>query len=227
MTQPMAVTAGSGGILNDRHDFLVVNDWARHTGWLHGAATLYAGKGIVGFALLVLAGWWVARRSGDHRRVAAALWAGIGTLVTVAVNQPISHAVRRDRPYVTLHHTLLLVHRSTDYSFPSDHACMAGAVAAGLFLVSRRLGVVAAVAAVLMAFARVYVGAHYPGDVIAGLALGAAVVGVGHVLAVPLLGRVVDHAVHTPLRGLFVTSRRVGTRPAATGGPRSLADSAR
>lgn len=53
----------------------------------------------------------------------------------------------------------------------------------GLLLVSRRLGAVAAVAAVLMAAVRVYVGAHYPLDVVAGLALGAVVVVVGWLLA--------------------------------------------
>ena len=59
---------------------------------------------------------------------------------------------------------------------------MAGAVAAGLLLVSRRLGLVAAVAALLMAFSRVYIAAHYPWDVLAGLALGAAVAPLGWLL---------------------------------------------
>ena len=47
---------------------------------------------------------------------------------------------------------------------------------------SRRLGLVAAAAAVLMAFARVYIAAHYPWDVLAGLALGAAVATLGWLL---------------------------------------------
>jgi membrane-associated phospholipid phosphatase len=50
-----------------------------------------------------------------------------------------------------------------------------GAVAAGSWLASRALGAIAAVAAVLMAFARVYVGVHYPWDVAAGLVFGALV----------------------------------------------------
>ena len=50
-----------------------------------------------------------------------------------------------------------------DFSFPSDHATVAGAVAGGLGIVDRRLGRIAVGLAVLMAAARVYVGAHYPG----------------------------------------------------------------
>ena len=72
--------------------------------------------------------------------------------------------------YTTRAGILVLAHRSADFSFPSDHAVMAGAVAAGLWFVSRRLGIIAAIAAVVMAFARVYIAAHYPQDVAAGLA---------------------------------------------------------
>ena len=70
---------------------------------------------------------------------------------------------------------LVLANRSTDPSFPSDHATMAGAAAVGLWIVNRRLGIVAAAAALLMAITRVYIAAHYPGDVLAGLLLGAIV----------------------------------------------------
>jgi membrane-associated phospholipid phosphatase len=59
---------------------------------------------------------------------------------------------------------------------------MGGAVAAGVLLVNRSLGLLATLAAALMAFARVYIGAHYPWDVFGGLALGATVVLVGWML---------------------------------------------
>jgi hypothetical protein len=48
---------------------------------------------------------------------------------------------------------LVLATRSADFSFPSDHAVMAGAVAVGLVFVSRRLAAIAGVAALAMAFA--------------------------------------------------------------------------
>lgn len=161
--------------------FLRVNDFARTTPWLHAPAVAYAKYGLVVFAALLLVGVWQRRSSGD-RELAAAVWAGLGTLLAVAVNQPVAALVAERRPYAAHPGVLVLVDRSTDWSFPSDHSVMAGAAAMGLLLVSRRLGAVAAVAALLMAAVRVYVGAHYPDDVVAGLALGAFVAGVGWLL---------------------------------------------
>jgi undecaprenyl-diphosphatase len=100
-------------------------------------------------------------------------------------------------------HVVLLVPASADPSFPSDHATMAGAVAAGLWLVSRRLGVVALAAAMLMAFARVYVGAHYPIDVVVGLVFGAVVVLAGSVPTRPLLIVLVGVVARSPFRPLI------------------------
>ncbi|NEC84933.1 phosphatase PAP2 family protein, partial [Streptomyces sp. SID12501] len=53
-----------------------------------------------------------------------------------------------------------------------NHAAIAAAAAVALLFVSRRLGTVAAVAAAAMAASRVWVGAHYPHDVLAGCVVG-------------------------------------------------------
>ncbi|MFG1905421.1 phosphatase PAP2 family protein [Kribbella sp. NPDC048928] len=155
--------------------FEQVNAFARATPWLHAPAQAFAAYGIALFAVLLLAGWWIARRAGRVAGVVAAISAGGATLLAVAVNQPIVQAVHEARPYTSLPGILVLANRSTDPSFPSDHATMAGAVAAGVWIVNRRLGIVAAAAAVLMAATRVYIAAHYPADVLAGLLLGAIV----------------------------------------------------
>jgi len=52
----------------------------------------------------------------------------------------------------------------SDYAFPSNHSVVTAAMAAALFLISWRLGVLAVVATAVMGFSRVYVGAHYPQD---------------------------------------------------------------
>ena len=194
-----------------------VNRFAVHTAWLHGFMKVFAVDGVGLFALRVLAAWWWARSEADPvRGVAASIWTAVGTLVAVALNQPIGHAVARPRPYARLHGVEVLVSRSTDYSFPSDHAITAGAAVAGLWIVAhyggrptRILAGVGTVLALLVAFARVYVGAHYPGDVAAGLLIGAAISVIGWLALRPLLTALVGRvASHQRLRPVVTAARR-------------------
>jgi membrane-associated phospholipid phosphatase len=180
--------------------FEQINALARETPWLHSVITAYADFGVVVFGVLLVAGWWIARRSGQAERVAAVVCAGAATLLAVGINQPIVNAVHEARPYTVHPGVLVLATRSTDFSFPSDHAVMAGAAAVGLVFVSRALAVLAAVAALVMAFARVYIAAHYPFDVAVGLLLGAAVAVVVYLAAHHVLAHAVAAAARTPLR---------------------------
>ena len=147
------VVGGQGS----EHWFHAVNQLARHTTWAHEPARIYATYGVALFAGLLLLSWWLARRNGDLRPVAAALWAPFGALLALWVNQFLVAAFAEPRPYAVMPQALVLVHRSTDGSFPSDHAVMAGAVAAGIALAHRTrahrtLALAAAALAVLMAF---------------------------------------------------------------------------
>jgi hypothetical protein len=95
------------------------NDLARHTGLLRLPMLAYASYGLVVFAALLVFGWWLARRRGP-RSVAAALWAGAATPLAVALNQPLVGFFHEIRPYNDVPHALVLVQRSSDFSFPSD-----------------------------------------------------------------------------------------------------------
>ena len=185
--------------------FLVINRFARDTPWLHPIVSGYAGYGVALFAVLLLAGWWMARSEADPARMAAAVWSPLAVLAALAINQPIAGAVGEIRPCNALQHILVL-HCNSDPGFPSDHAVMAGAATVGLWLVSRCLGVLAALASAVMGFARVYVGAHYPLDVLGGFALGAMVSLVGYALARPLLRWLLTIVVRSPLRLLIAPS---------------------
>lgn len=188
--------------------FLAVNRLAQTTPLLHAPMAIYAEFGVALFAAALLAAWWRARRQQDLRAMVAAVWAPAGALLALALNQPLVDLVREPRPYSAFPHALLLVARSQDYSFPSDHAVMAGAVAAGVLLTHRRLGVATAVAAVVMAFARVYVGAHFPLDTIIGLLIGAAVSYLGYLAVRRLLSAVVTGLTRTRLRSLLTAAER-------------------
>lgn len=191
--------------------FLQVNDLAVATPWLHPVMAGYARDGLLVFAVLMVIGWWIARRRADRRAMAAAVWTPLGMLLALGLNQPLGELVDRHRPYAVLPDILVLADRTADPSFPSDHAVVAGAVTAGLWLVSRRLGLVTAAAALLMAFARVYIAAHYPLDVLAGLAFGAAVALGGWLLARPALMALLDRVERTRLAPV------VGPRSPAAG----------
>jgi membrane-associated phospholipid phosphatase len=168
--------------------------------------TAYATYGPVCFALLLLGGWWTGRRRGDARAVAASVWAPVATLLAVGINQPIVSLVDEPRPYVTQHPLLVLATRSSDPSFPSDHAVMAGAATAGLFLVTRGLlAWITTLSALLLAFARVYIAAHYPHDVAVGL-LGAAVTLLGWLLLRDVLTRLISWLQATRLRPLVTAA---------------------
>ncbi len=155
-----------------------INEWARHTAWLHGVLAAYAlWGGLVGLAALLVAGWLRARGRPDAPRgVAVAALTGVATIVAVLVNQNlISPTIARPRPCLTMPAAEVLLPCSADFSMPSDHTIIAGAFAAGLWLLNRRLGFVAAALALLLAFSRVYAGVHYPSDAVVGLLAGAAI----------------------------------------------------
>jgi membrane-associated phospholipid phosphatase len=185
--------------------FQSINRFAARTDWAHGFMRFYANRGVVVFAVFLLVGYLLARSRSDLSGVAGSLWAGGAALIALGLAQVIGNVVDRARPYETLANVQVLVDKTTDFSFPSDHATLVGAVAVGLFFVDRWLGLAAAIAAVVMAFTRVYVGAHYPGDVLAGLALGGVVAWLGHIVVVPVLRRMVLHVADSRFRWLVAS----------------------
>lgn len=197
----------------DTGDFRPIHDFANSTSWLHGFMSFMAKDGIALFALTLLAGWWIGRSEPSARKVALSVWAALAAVVALVLVQPIADAANEARPFVVLHFTPLITH-ARDAGFPSDHATGAGAIAAGLLFVSWRLGLVTSLLALLIAFSRVYVGVHFPQDVLAGLALGAVVAVLGVFLVVPVLTRIVAWLGRTPLRPLVSTGPRPSGEPA-------------
>ncbi|HMC68305.1 MAG TPA: phosphatase PAP2 family protein [Mycobacteriales bacterium] len=191
----------------DRHDFNVVRHFANSTSWLHGFMEFMAKYGIVFLAIALLVGWWIGRRDDSPRKVAIAVWSALAALVALVLVQPIANAATEQRPFVNHPEVHKLIAHSADFGFPSDHATGAGAIAAGLLFLSWRLGLVTALVAVLIAFSRVYVGVHFPQDVLAGLALGAAVAVLGIFIVVPLLTRLLERLTRTPVRPLITSGR--------------------
>jgi undecaprenyl-diphosphatase len=102
------------------------------------------------------------------------LWIRVG--VTVLVAETVSGALKlwvaRDRPPVSRPVPEPLLESPSTYSLPSGHATVAFACATVLALAVPRLRWAFYGLAALIAFSRVYVGVHYPFDVVAGAVLG-------------------------------------------------------
>jgi undecaprenyl-diphosphatase len=111
------------------------------------------------------------RSSWRRAAVAAVLSAGLA----LAVGKLISELVARARPFVANAHGVhLFSAHAADPGFPSDHATAAFAIATAIVLRKRGWGIFALVAAAILSIGRVALGVHYPSDVLAGAALGAA-----------------------------------------------------
>ncbi|MGR8009789.1 phosphatase PAP2 family protein [Streptomyces hypolithicus] len=171
-------------------------------GWFDRVMEFTGEYGIMlGMILVALGCWWSVRRGEDAvGSVAALVWAPLAAGIALLINIPIRGFVERPRPFNDHEGLEVLVAGKTDYSFVSDHATMAMAIGVGVFMASRKFGLAAIGLALVEGFCRVYMGVHYPTDVVGGLALGT---------AVALLLAPVAMALLTPLMGAIARSEKV------------------
>ncbi|MHB8533533.1 MAG: phosphatase PAP2 family protein [Solirubrobacteraceae bacterium] len=184
-----------------------ITAFAQHTPRLQSAMKLNTHGGLGILCLMGLYAWWSARARADRRAMAAVAWLGLGTLISIAAGLGLKQVFQENRPCQTIHvATVQACPGPTDYSFPSDHTTMAVGLAVGLWIVSRRLGIAAAVLAVIEGFSRVYLGQHYPHDELGAAILSAAVLLVGWPLVRRPLARLIETLEETRLRRLLTTA---------------------
>lgn len=94
----------------------------------------------------------------------------IGFLIT---NLWLKNMVARIRPYETIEGLRLIGERAADFSFPSGHSTCSMAAAVVLFArLPSRQGALALALGILICASRLYIGIHYPTDVLAGIGIG-------------------------------------------------------
>jgi membrane-associated phospholipid phosphatase len=192
-----------------------IDSFALHTAWLHGAMDLYTEGVFAALALMVVYAWWTARARADRAAMAAVVWTALGTLICVGCGLGLKQVFREARPCIAMHvATVQACPGPTDYSFPSDHTIVAVALAVGLWIFSRRLGIIAAVLALVEGFSRVYLGQHYPHDVLAAIVLSTVLMLAGWVLVRGLILRLLG------VRDEATAAQREAEQPVMTSGPR-------
>ena len=104
------------------------------------------------------------------------MWIALSVLLLslMFTNGILKHLVERPRPWLTVEGLTPLIAEHDPNSFPSGHtsASFAAASAWCRTLPRRWMGVTAVVLAALMGFSRLYVGVHFPSDVLAGVLVG-------------------------------------------------------
>lgn len=91
----------------------------------------------------------------------------------IICNLLLKTTIARTRPYETVDGLTRIIGKQSDYSFPSGHSGASFAVASVIFREApKRIGIPILILAFLIALSRLYVGVHFPTDVIAGIILG-------------------------------------------------------
>ena len=176
-----------------------------HHRWV-GTLFFWIERASVPFMIAATVGLWLfARPSGSRKWKLAAAGALLSAGLALGVNRIISSLWFRERPFLAhrIAHPWINTH---DASFPSDHTSASFAIAFAVLTLDPLVGALYLACAVIIAAGRLFIGAHYPGDVAAGFLIGLLAALVVMKLARPALAiavGVVERATDPILRALW------------------------
>ena len=121
------------------------------------------------YCMILLFAWFWLRGNYDTKK--QILKAFIFTSIAILISQCISHVYYHPRPFV-MEIGRTLIYHAPNGSFPSDHMLIFSSIAFSyLFSAQRKLGISLLVMAWLVAWSRVYLGVHFPLDMLGAFLL--------------------------------------------------------
>ena len=116
------------------------------------------------YCMILLFAWFWLRGNYDTKK--QILKAFIFTSIAILISQCISHVYYHPRPFV-MEVGRTLIYHAPNGSFPSDHMLIFSSIAFSyLFSAQRKLGIFLLIMAWLVAWSRVYLGVHFPLDML-------------------------------------------------------------
>lgn len=151
---------------------MLINGFAGHWPLLDKLMVSVSKFGPLVFGIYLISMWFsgddTMEREENQKR---ALYAVCSALLALGINQVIGAIWFRERPYLT-RPVKVLMPITPDSSFPSDHAAGSFSLAGSIAFGRKIPGILLAIFAVVVTVSRIYVGAHYPTDVVGGMLIG-------------------------------------------------------
>ena len=153
----------------DTRIFLKINGLAGENRWLD-LFGLFCAKYLEYILIAILLG--VIIFAWNKKNILMATSALVSVIISrLVVTEIIRFFYHHPRPFLVLNEAKQLIFGINSYSFPSGHAISYFSVAIAVFLFNKKLGALSLVLATLISLGRIYVGVHWPSDIIGGVVL--------------------------------------------------------
>ena len=149
--------------------FNAINSLAGKSAFLDKIMLISASYLIYAIPIFILYLWFRKGRDNESRKVA--LFVFSCAMLSLVIGWIIGLFYFHPRPFM-LNLGTLLMHHSADNSFPSDHGLVMFSVALALLYIKKyKSGIVMMLLAIIVGFARVFVGVHFPFDILGSLVI--------------------------------------------------------
>lgn len=148
--------------------FRAINDLGKQYSFLNSAMVFLAEYMVYILGLIIIAYWFTGSRKGRMRVIQAM----IAFVIAEVIGKIAGKLYFNYQPFAVLPDVNKLVDHAVDNSFPSDHTILFFSICFSFWLVRKKKGWLWLILAFCVAISRIWVGVHYPFDVVIGALIG-------------------------------------------------------